>query len=48
MILRSTVPKRTKEHFAVDYSKSVDELYAQCYTELEEAYMAGFHFVDSL
>ena len=44
--LRSMVPEEMRENLVVDYDKSVDELYAEFYKEVEKAYMGEMEFVE--
>lgn len=43
--LRSIVPKEMRENLVVDYDKSVDELYAEFFKEVEKAYMGEIESV---
>jgi hypothetical protein len=43
--LRSMVPEEMRENLVVDYDKSVDELYAEFFKEVERAYMGEMEFV---
>ena len=44
--LRNMVPEETRKHLVVDYGKSVNELYAEFYKEVEKAYMEEMKFVE--
>jgi hypothetical protein len=41
------VPEEFRNSLVVDYDKSVDELYAEFYREVEKAYMGEMEFVRS-
>ena len=43
--LRSMVPEEMRENLVVNYDKSVDELYAEFFKEVEKAYMGEMEFV---
>lgn len=43
--LRSMVPEEMRNNLVVDYNKSVDELYAEFFKEVEKAYMGEVEFV---
>lgn len=43
--LRSMIPEEMRGDLVVDYGKSVDELYAQFYKEVEKAYQGEMDFV---
>jgi hypothetical protein len=43
--LRSIIPEEARKNLVVDYDKSVDELYAEFYKEVEKAYMGEIEFV---
>jgi hypothetical protein len=43
--LRSMVPEEVRGSLVVDYDKSVDELYAEFYKEVEKAYNGEMEFV---
>jgi hypothetical protein len=44
--LRSIVPNKTRKHFIVDYSKSVDDLYTDFYKEVKRVYIEEIKFVE--
>ncbi|KAJ4289069.1 hypothetical protein N0V90_011411 [Kalmusia sp. IMI 367209] len=44
--LRNMVPEEVKKHIIVDYSKPVEEVYAEFYKAVEEAYQAEIEFVE--
>lgn len=43
--LRGMVPEEMRENLVVNYKKSVDELYAEFFKEVEKAYMGEMEFV---